>query len=266
MARLQDMAAQRKDLYMIDPRVIEEEPGWNVRIDGPELQAHIRTLCDSIKEIGVQEPLTVYMRGDVPVLTNGHCRLRAVKLAIDEGAEVKAVPVRCEERGTNEADRVLSMLTRNSGKPLGQLEQAEVVKRLLALGWTKPQVVSKAGFTGVHLDNLLLLASAPSTVTQMVRDGQVSARTAVDVMRKEKEQAPEVLQTALKTAKSQGKDRATAKHLPKAPGRETDWQKWGPKLKEAIEAIRDADSVDERTLKIEAAEKLLWAINEVGEM
>lgn len=213
--RLKDIAVGRKDLFLFDPNIIQEEPGWNVRMSDPELDAHIRMLADSIKEIGVREPITVRLEGGVPFLTNGHCRLAAVKLAIAEGAEIKTIPAQAEDRYASEADRVLGMITRNSGKPLTPLEQGEVFKRLLLFGWKEIEIVKKTGLSGVHVANMLLLSGAPTEVTAMVRDGSVSARHAVATIRKEGEKATGMLQQAVQTAKESGKTKATQKHMPK---------------------------------------------------
>ncbi len=210
-----------KDLFMLDPNIIQEKPGWNVRTPGPDLDAHIRWLADSIKAVGVQEAVTVYLENDVPILTNGHCRLLAVKLAISEGAEIRAIPARAEERYANDADRVLGMITRNGGKPLTPMEQAEVVKRLLAFGWEVGEIATKTGFSRTHINNLEKLAAAPAAVAEMVKGGQVSARTAVKVMREKGAEAPAVLAGAVKTAGEAGKRRASAKHFEKPGAEET---------------------------------------------
>jgi ParB family chromosome partitioning protein len=235
VARLKDIAEGTKDLYMLDPAKITEEPGWNARVDGPDLDTHIRQLADSIKEIGVQEPVTVYMKGDTVVLTNGHCRLMAVRLAMSEGAEIKSIPCRVEERYSNDADRVLSLITRNSGKPLSPLEQASVVKRLIQFGWVTSQIAAKTGFSVTHVNDLLVLGGAPTQVTNMVANGEVSAANAVKTIRKHKENAPEKLQEARTAA---GSSRVTSKHLDKPTG--INWQVIGPKLLAAVTKMREA--------------------------
>lgn len=257
--RLKDVAEAVKDLFMLSPHIIQEEPGWNVRTPGAELDAHIRQLADSIKEIGVQEPVTVYMKNDVPILTNGHCRLMAVKLAISEGAEIKAIPARAEERYANDADRVLGMITRNGGKPLTMMEQSAVIKRLLAFNWSESEIAKKTGYSATHITNLLRLSAAPAEVAEMVKNGEVSAQTAVNVMRQEGDKAPKVLKAAVATAREQGKTKATAKHIIPTQSK-FDWKEWGPKLKCALESIRDADSHAERMACIEAGAKLLERI------
>ncbi len=111
---IKKIAEGRKDIFMVDPSNLVEDPCWNVRKKTPELTAHIRWLADSIKEQGVREPLTVWMNDGVPTISNGHCRILAVALARKEGAEIKTVPVRVEDRYASEGDRILSMITRNS--------------------------------------------------------------------------------------------------------------------------------------------------------
>lgn len=212
--RLKDLAQGTKDLFMLDPRIIREEPGWNVRQDTPALREHIRQLADSIKEVGVQEPVTVYLKEGAAVLTNGHCRLKAALLAIEEGAELKAIPARAEERWANEADRVLGMITRNSGKALSTLEQAEVVRRLLDFGWSEPEIARKTGYSGTHIANLVKLIAAPEEVKALVREGKVSARHAIETIRRQGEAAKESLAQAVETAEASGAKRATGKHMP----------------------------------------------------
>lgn len=238
MARLKDLAEGTKDLFMLDPRIIQKKPGWNVRLAGPDLDAHIRQLADSIKEIGVQEPVTVYLEGETPYLTNGHCRLDAVMLAIGEGAEIKSIPARSEERYANDADRVLSMLTRNSGKPLSTIEQAEVVKRLLAFGWSESEVAKKTGISITHVSNMIRLLSAPQEVRTLVQEGKVSATLANDALKENGDAAGEVLTKAVETAQQAGKKRATKKHVVVTPA--TNWKKVGPELKELVGAMVNA--------------------------
>lgn len=212
---IKKMASGRRDLFLLDPELIREDPEWNVRQDCDDLQSHIRTLANSIKELGVQQPLTVFMKGESVTVTDGHCRLLAVKLAISEGAEIKSIPVRTEERFSNEADRVLSMLTRNSGRPLSIPEQADVIKRLLAFGWTESEIAKKTGSSQQHINTIIHFISSPVEVQQMVKSGDVSATMAVQQVRRNGDEAVGVLKGAVAVARKAGKKRATAKHLPR---------------------------------------------------
>lgn len=210
------LAVGRKDVFLLAPADIQEESGWNSRLPGDELDAHIRSLADSIKAVGVLQPITVYMRDGGAVVTDGHCRLMAANLAISEGAEIKAIPVRVEERYSNEADRTLSLLTRNSGKPLTVPEQASVVKRLMAFGWEVAEIRSKTGHTVAQMGTLVQYLQAPRDIQELVKAGSVSVTTAVNTVREQgHEAASATLAGAVEKAGAEGKKRATAKHIGK---------------------------------------------------
>jgi ParB/RepB/Spo0J family partition protein len=223
MTTFKEIASGRKDLFMLDPATIQKKDGWNVRESTDDLAAHVRWLADSIKEIGVQQPLTVYMEDDVVYVSDGHCRLDAANLAIAEGCELNAVPCRVEERYSSEADRVLSMVVRNSGKPLTPLEKAEVYKRLHALGWDEKAIAAKAGVSVPHVSSLLSLSAAPTEVKDMVKAGKVAATTATKAIREHGTKATEKLAEAVVAAQASGKVKAAAKN----------------KYREALEEIRD---------------------------
>jgi ParB-like chromosome segregation protein Spo0J len=211
--RFQDLG-KRGVLQNIDPNLITEEPGWNVRQEGPELSDHIRALADSIKEVGVLEPLTVHVEGDRVVLTNGHCRLAAIRLLAEEGIEIRTVPVRTEPLLANAADRVLSLLTRNSGRPLRPLERAEVFRRLAAYGWKAQEIAGKASFTSSYVCQLLKLASAPPQVKQAIAAGEVASSTAIHALQAHgPEGAATVLAAGIEKAKAMGSARARPRHV-----------------------------------------------------
>ena len=213
--RFQDLG-KRGVLQNLDPVLIVEEPGWNQRQETPALIAHIETLAGSIKSIGVIEPLTAYMRGDEVVLVNGHCRLAAVRKLLAEGHEVKLVPVRVEPHTANDADRVLSMVTRNSGKPLEPIEVANVFKQLLAFGWSVAEIAAKSGYSDGRVSQLLQLNAAPEKVKGMISRGEVAATTAAKVLQESGPVAgAAILEEAVTTAKANGKKKASGKHLPK---------------------------------------------------
>lgn len=253
---IKDFIIKRQDLYRVDPDTLIEDKGWNVRLPGPELDAHIRWLADSIKEQGVKQPLTCYMADDGLHTTDGHCRLLAVAIAKKEGAEIKTVPVTLEERYSKAEDRVLSMVTRNSGKNLTQLELGEVFKRLLGYGWTINDIAQKVSYTVGHVGNILTLAGASSDVTDLVKNGKVSATLAVDTLREEGDKAGEVLQQAINGAEVEGKKKATKKDVKKTKtgdnsgaAKKIPWARLGPLLRKASQDLYDNlwDDFEENT-------------------
>jgi ParB-like chromosome segregation protein Spo0J len=203
MASIKKQALGRKDLFLIDPKKIQMKPGWNVREESQELTAHIEQLAASISEIGVQESLTVYMSDDVIYLSDGHCRLRGTLLAIEKyGTDIKSVPCRVEDRYANDADRTLSMITRNSGKPLTSLEKSEVVKRLLSFGWTEKDIAAKVGVTVQTIYRLIKINALPEKIKKAVSAGEISVSLALEQI---KNQGADQVQDMIDKNKGGGK-------------------------------------------------------------
>jgi len=111
---------------------------------------HIRSLADKMKAEGFKssKPLEVVIleEGGVDrlVVTDGHCRLAAVKIALAEGATIKQVPcVTLPSKGTSPQDLIAGLVTSNSGKPLTTYETALVCKRLFNYGWEEAQIAKR---------------------------------------------------------------------------------------------------------------------------
>lgn len=211
MASIKAESVGRKDLFLIEPAKIQEKPEWNVRAQNEELSAHIEQLSLSIAEVGVQQAITVYMEGDVIYLSDGHCRLAAVKLAMERGAEIKSIPCRVEERYANDADRVLAMIVRNSGKPLTPLEKAAVAKRLVSFGWTEGEIAKKTGISKQYVGQLLQMESMPETLKGMVKEGVVSASVALDAQKEYGEEAVEKIAAAATQQPGEAKKKRVTK-------------------------------------------------------
>lgn len=212
---IKDVAEGRSDIYKLRPSDLHIRDGWNARnIDFDPADAEDLALAKSISEVGVKEPLTVVWQESRAYVTNGHRRRAAALYAIAAlGAELKTIPCQTEERYSSEADHVLSMIIRNSGKPLTPLEQARVFKRLIDLGWSETEIARRVGKSRQWICDLLGLQAAPAEITGMVKAGEVSATLAIQTMATEKGRAAEVLTSAITTAKAAGKDKATAKHV-----------------------------------------------------
>lgn len=264
-----DIASGRSDLYRIDPRVLVIKEGWNCRdVDFDPQNSDDMALALSIAASGVKEPLTVTWQEGQAVVTNGHRRRAAVLYALEHlGAEIATVPVRTEDRHTNEADHVFSQIVRNSGKALSPIEQGRVFKRLIDLGWTEADIATKSGMSGVWIKQLLELQAAPAAVTDLVKDGKVSATLAAERLKKAKgdgEKVAEELSEAVEKAKSEGKERATAKHLRK-PKEEAPEAKKPAKGKKAEEKPPKGDAgLRQKIAKLYEALELGEAIEDDG--
>ena len=254
---IQSMALGRSDLLRMDPRDLRVESGWNVRVStfDPKDEDDI-TLAKSIAENGVRQPLTVYMKDGEPTVTDGHRRLAAALYALDHlGATFPSVPVQTEIKGADEADRVLSMETRNGGKPLSPIERAALYSRLIGLGRDEGWIATKTGRSRQYVSNLLSLREGPAEVVRMVEVGEISATLALQTLREKRgdgEAATATLYEGLKKAQAEGKTKATAKHVARPAPDLTKSVGYAAGMKRAAEMLREAGMADAAAL-VEAA-------------
>lgn len=205
---IKDGEVKRADAMKIPLDDIHEEPGFNLREEGPELEASIRDLAAYIMGGGMVPALEVRPRADGGVyLVDGHRRRRAYILAREQGAPIDFISI--VPFTGNDADRVARIMTSAEGRGLSPLEVARGYKRLAAFGLTADEIAQRMGKTRQHVDQLLTLANANTDVQKMVAAGAVSAAVAVKVVRKAGEDAGKVLNDELGKAKAAGKAKVT---------------------------------------------------------
>lgn len=222
---IKDGTIKRADAMKVSLKDIHEEPGFNLRIEGEDLEASIDALAEHIKQGGQIPPLEVRPRADGGVwIVDGHRRARAIARALDAGAPLAdaegVVWVAVVAFNGNDADRVARVITSAEGRMLSPLETAMGYKRLQAFGWDNTRIAQAVGRTSNHVHQLLILANANSDVHELVGAGKVSATLAIDAVRKHGEKAGAFLSGQVNKAKDGGKGKATAgtvngKALPK---------------------------------------------------
>jgi ParB/RepB/Spo0J family partition protein len=186
MAALKDLAKSRGTLMNFDPRKLKVKKGLNSRdATAADNLEHIQWLAKSIAEEGVKTPLVVFQDGDDVYVADGHCRLAAVLLAIEQGVEIETIPCIPEPRGTNGVDRVLSQVIYNSGKKLTPLELGANFKKALALGGTVEVIAKRVNMSPSWVNQMVDLQAAPTEVHEMVKKGKVSATLAAKVVRRD---------------------------------------------------------------------------------
>ena len=212
---IKDGEIKRADAMKVRLEDIHEEPGFNLRLEGEDLEQSIDALAAFIAQGGQLPPLEVRPRAEGGVwVVDGHRRRRAYRKLDAEGAAIRdaagelwlsVVPF-----AGNDAERVARVITSQEGRKLEPLELAKGYKRLTAFGWTADQVAQKVGKTRQHVDQMLVLAGANSDVQQLVASGAVAAATAVAVVREHGENAGKVLGGELEKAQAAGKGKITA--------------------------------------------------------
>lgn len=212
---LKSLSSGRTDLLSINPAIITVDPSYNVRKFDPVNDEDDKGLIESIRHNGVRTPLTIRLVQNEVVVVAGHRRLAAVKLLLDAGVEIKTLPCMPELRNTSDADRDLDLITSNSGKPLTGIEKSMVYARLAKYGWSEEQIAKRVGVSSQHVRDMLTLHVVPEPIKEMIEAGAVSASLAVKTVRSEGEDATEVLEKAVTTAKADGKAKVTPKELAK---------------------------------------------------
>ena len=214
---LKDMAANKEmpevkknDLYKIDPTVIKEEQGFNLRdYEQPEVKQHIENLTETILSGGYIPPIVVRTDGTGNILlVDGHCRTRAALQAIERGAT--GLMLSAVNFKGSDADRVELMLRSGEGLKFTALEVAKGYLRLQRMGLSTADIAKRVGKTANHINQYLNLATANVDVQQMVERGEVAANVAIETVQKHGENAGKVLEQAKEKAAKQGKTKVTA--------------------------------------------------------
>jgi len=213
MAKIRDLAIARSgEIFFFDPQTIKEFDNFNPRdYESPEVKEHIERMAKCIQENGVLgiDPVTVTQVDGEVFLLRGHCRRRAFLLAKEWGVEFKGIRAYVDQNST-EQDRILDLISSNSGLPLSQLEKATVVERLVKFGWTTGDIAKKLGVSQAAVNNLMILLNAPEEIKEMVKEGLVSSTLATETIQ---ERGPEEAKKDIAKAAEGGK-RVTAKTLP----------------------------------------------------
>lgn len=191
---------KRADAMKIRLDDIHEEPGFNLRDEGEDLEESIEALAAHIMAGGIFPALEVRPRaGGGVFVVDGHRRRRALLRCRERGAPIEWVNVVAFTG--NDADRTARIITSAEGRALKPLEVAKGYKRLAAFGLTPEEIAAKVGKTRQHVDQMLVLANTNTDVQKLVAAGGVSAAVAVKVARQHGENAGQVLQEELNKAK-----------------------------------------------------------------
>jgi ParB family chromosome partitioning protein len=162
-------------LLLVDPKLVKIKDGFNVRQDFGDLDE----LKNSIIENGQRLAIKGYkdLDGIHFILTDGERRLRAIRKAIEEGADIKYVKLELESKGYSEDRRTFDLLICNDGKKLLSIEEANVYQRLINFGYKPEEISKKTGKSPSYVYNMLKLANTPKIIQNMVSENKISANT-----------------------------------------------------------------------------------------
>lgn len=207
--------AGKNDQFRVDPRQLKVDPGFNVRdLDAPAAREALDVLKGQIRGVGVRDPLEVRLVGEDLFVVSGHRRLHVVMELIAEGEEILTVPAVAEPKFMSDAERVVGLVTMNSGEPLAPFEVAEVVRRLVGYGWDRAKIAARLGFKSPQtIANYEELPGLAEPIKDAVRDGTISATNARALVRESGDAAPARLAVAKETAKAAGRAKVTTRSL-----------------------------------------------------
>lgn len=190
-------------MFTIPANCIKVEKGHNPRnYDLPENRAHLDELKASIRHVGTQVPLLVRFDTGTgqAILVDGECRLRANLELINEGCDIRGVPV-IQVPGGNEADRLVLALTANTGKPLSKWEIGAAFQRLINFGWSNDDIAAKMGYAKRYVTEALELSDAPMEIKSLLSQQAVTPSLAISEIRKNGSGAVLTLRAAAESAK-----------------------------------------------------------------
>lgn len=168
----QEKNIKKSDFLKVLLTAIIVEDGFNVREDMGDIDA----LAKSFAAQGQKQPLKGRRVGDTIVLTAGHRRLAAMKLANEKyGATIMRADVITDK--SSDQDRVLEMLLDGEGaKSLTNSEMVTGIDRLIAMGMKKKDIIASLVFGDSQAQkyNLVKAAEAPQELKDFLAAGEIS--------------------------------------------------------------------------------------------
>ena len=216
---MKDAGASSADLWNVQPHLLKFIDGFNGRVHGPEYEAHVEAITQSILDNGYYQdkPIAAYVADEngerVIYVTDGHTRVTAALRAIVRGAPIETLPTVVKPKGTTMEDLTFALVTSNNGKAFTPYETGMIIKRLVDMGVAEKTIAKRLGLTTAYVNALLELVAAPKAIRDMVVAGQVSATAAIKELNQHGSKAVTRLKEGLKTAQAAGKSKVTGKHL-----------------------------------------------------
>lgn len=131
----------------------------------------IATLAESIRALGVLQPVVVRRVDDGYVLVAGERRLRAAKKA-----RLKTIPAVIRAEGSDADDLMEALVENLQREDLSVLEEAAAYKQLLEdFGMTHDEVGSHVGRSRSAVTNTVRLLGLPVPILAMLKDGGLTA-------------------------------------------------------------------------------------------
>jgi len=171
-----------------------------VKIGAIKTAANIRSkievasLAQSVGEVGLLQPVTVYPDGEGYVLLLGHRRLEAARRAGLDEIEVQVV-----DPPASEMDRIWMQLAENLEQAgLSPLDEGRAYQRLIELGMSQKEIARRRGVSEATICQRRKLLSLIPELQEAIAEGKLSAAAGEELARLEPEQQREVVAEVLR--------------------------------------------------------------------
>lgn len=214
---IRENSKRGEEVVKIELAKVKIREGFNVRTD----YGDVESLSKSILENGQITPARVDAMADGTfILTDGHRRFEALKLAKEQGQEEVFLKAIINSTRTTEEQRIVQMFTTQDNKPLTPLEISELIKRLINLGHDQTSVAKKIGKSVPYVSNMLTVANERQEIKQMLSEGTISVNTIVSAKREIPVESERVVKIKEAVAKKGKKVKAEDVTNKKAKNRE----------------------------------------------
>lgn len=186
-ASVPNEVVSKTDLFTIDPRELVVVEGWNIRdaydpnyYDKPDVQEYIRGLADSYINGDHVPAIVVVVKDGKAVVRDGHCRRRALLLAIAEGHAIEKVAV--QQASGDETDHLALMLKSDDKLPVSLLGRADGYAQYVAWGWDLARIAKRVNRSYESVRKTLALRDLCLQLKHMIIDGKVAAYYVTDLV------------------------------------------------------------------------------------
>lgn len=137
----------------------------NLRDELPDIE----DLADSIKEMGLMQPIVVRRDGDRLVVVAGHRRLAAIRMLRWDQVDVIS-------QGPMRPDRVVAAMLIENGQrvDLDPIEEARGYRQLAQMGLTHAEIAKRVGRSTATIHTRLELLNLPADEQEQIRAGALS--------------------------------------------------------------------------------------------
>ena len=209
-----------RNTFMIDPRMIEVEPGFNGRetFDRKKLDV----LKAQVKKHGVKKPLEVRrIRGtDRFSLVDGERRWIVSNELITDSGQAMRVP--CYIFEGSEIDALDSMFLSNEGVGFNAVEEAKILKRYEVLGLTPEEIEQHTGRKKSYQRSMARILSTTPEVQKKIASGLVSQTLVLERVMDESvplEDSFAAIEAVASENAAKGKNKVTKKQVDKKLGK-----------------------------------------------